>query len=64
VGLKNSKFGSSSPLHSIDEYGHEKSIVNYRTGGRGSIFVIMFSVVNSRRIIGSSCAICCIFAIA
>jgi len=51
VGLKNSKFGSSSPLHSIDEYGHEKSIVNYRTGGRGLIFVIMFSVVNAQRII-------------
>jgi len=51
VGLKNSKFGSSSPLHSIDEYGHEKSIVHYRTGGRESIFVIMFSVVNAQRII-------------
>jgi len=64
VGLKNSKFGSSSPLHSIDKYGHEKSIVHYRTGGRESIFVIMFSVVNAQRIIRSGCAICCVFAIA
>ena len=62
MGLRNSKFGSSSPP---DKYGHEKPIIRYRAGGREeSMFVIMFSVVNAQGIIGSGCAICCIFSIA